>query len=158
MSTNSRVAELSVTRAARIGAYIRVPLRCPDGNLYGTISAASHSPVQTLDEGAARLLSLLGELIIHDVGEQRARGELRAAMLGLIESGGFGLTYQPLFDLSDGRCLGVEAVARFPEPFLTLDQALAAAVQVGLGIELERATALAACEIIPSLPAGSSWR
>ena len=154
VSTNARVAGLSVTRAARIGAYVGVPLLCPDGNLYGTISAASHSPVHTLDEGAARLLSLLGELIIHDVGEQRARGELRAAMLGLIESGEFGLAYQPLFDLSDGRCLGVEAVARFPEPFLTLDQALAAAVQVGLGIELERAAALAACEIIPQLAGG----
>jgi hypothetical protein len=63
VSSNSRIAELAVRRAARVGAYVGVPLRYPGEHLYGTISAASHRPVHSLDEGAARLLSRLGELI-----------------------------------------------------------------------------------------------
>jgi EAL domain-containing protein (putative c-di-GMP-specific phosphodiesterase class I)/signal transduction histidine kinase len=154
VSANPRLAELPVTRAARIGAYVGVPIPCPEGELYGTISAASHDPVQTLDERAARLLSLLGELIIHDVEEQHAREELRASILGFIESSGFYLAYQPVFDLGSGRCLGVEALARFPEPFMSPDQVFAAAAEVGLGIELECVTAQRACEIVPQLAAG----
>jgi EAL domain-containing protein (putative c-di-GMP-specific phosphodiesterase class I)/two-component sensor histidine kinase len=154
VSADPRAAGLAVTRAARIGAFVGVPLRCPDGTLYGTISAVSHSPLPTLDEGAERLLSLLGELIIHDVCEQRARGEQRGNILELIESSTFDLAYQPLFDLDTDRCIGLEALTRFPEPFITPDQAFSAAAEVGLGIELERVTALQACEIVPRLGAG----
>jgi EAL domain-containing protein (putative c-di-GMP-specific phosphodiesterase class I) len=49
------------------------------------------------------------------------------------------------------RCLGVEALARFPEPFCRPDVTLAAAETVGLALELERLVIRRAWEVIPRL-------
>ena len=155
VSADPRAGELAVTRAAGIGAYVGVPIpSSPGSGLCATISAASHIAVPTLDERAERLLSHLGELIVDDLEAQHAQDDVRASILEFIASSRFSLAYQPLFDLATGRCIGVEALARFPEPFITPDQAFSAADEVGLGIDLERVTALRACEIVPRLAAG----
>lgn len=152
--SDARVAHLPVTQTSRIGAYVGVPVRCPDGELYGVLASASHDPQRTLDERAVALLQLLGELIVSDLEQQSRRQELRDSILGLVATDDFLIAYQPIFDLLTRRCLGVEALARFPDPFLRPDALFAAAEEVDLGLVLERAATRRACEIAAALAPG----
>jgi EAL domain-containing protein (putative c-di-GMP-specific phosphodiesterase class I) len=151
---DERVADLPVTRVNGVGAYVGVPIRRPDGELLGALSGVSHEPNRALDQRAVRLLSLLSELIVYDVDEQSRVQELHARILRFFEPDGFGFAYQPMFDLTSGDCVGVEALARFPEPFHQPDHAFTTAEEVGLGLELERAGIRQAVEILPQLAAG----
>jgi len=153
-AADQRVADLPITRSAGIGSYVGVPVRTDDGTLYGTLSCATHHPDHELDQQDVRLLSLLGELIAYDVDAQRRSDQLREQIRRFTEARAFYMAYQPMFDLRSDRCLGVEALARFPEPFSRPDQTFEAAAQVGLGLELEMAAACRAIEIVPSLAPG----
>jgi len=153
-AANERVAGLPLTRYARIGAYVGVPIRLPDGTLYGTLSGACHDPDHTLDDRAVRLLSLLGDLVVYDLEDQRLRDQLRERIRDLIEAGRIDVAYQPIFDLGSDRCIGIEALARFPEPFGAPDQAFAAAEEVGLSVDLERAVMRRSVLILPRLAPG----
>jgi EAL domain-containing protein (putative c-di-GMP-specific phosphodiesterase class I) len=111
-------------------------------------------PDHTLNERALRLLSTLGKLIIDDMEEQRRREDLRTAIANLVQSGELEVAYQPVFALDGNRCLGLEALARFPEPLGSPDQTFAAAEEIGLGVELERAAMRRAWAILPRLAPG----
>jgi len=153
-SADDRVADLLLTRYARIGAYVGVPIRLSDGTLYGTLSCASHDPDPKLDQRAVRLLSLLAEMIVDDVEDQRRREDLRGEITDLIQTANFDVAYQPIFELDSDRCVGLEALARFPEPFGGPLQTFGAAHEVGLGVELEHALMRRACNVLPRLAAG----
>jgi EAL domain-containing protein (putative c-di-GMP-specific phosphodiesterase class I) len=153
-SADERVADLFVTRYARIGAYVGVPIRLSDGTLYGALACAGHEPNHTLDECSVRLLVLLAKLIIDDIEEECGRTDLQAAITHLIESGELDVAYQPVVELGSDRCVGLEALARFPEPFGAPDETFAAAEKVGLGVELERAAMRRALAILPRLAPG----
>ena len=75
-SADERVTDLPITRHARIGSFIGVPLRLSDGTSYGALCGLSHAPDNTLDERDVRFMSMLGELIVHDLDEQRAQERL----------------------------------------------------------------------------------
>lgn len=63
--------------------------------------------------------------------------------------------FQPIYDLADGRLLGVEAVTRFDcEPARTPDRWFAAAHAAGLGVELEVAAIEEALAASVGLPDG----
>ena len=153
-SADAHVADLFVTRYARIGAYAGVPIRLSDGTLYGTLSCASHEPDHQLDECTVRLLSHLADLVVHEVEGLRVQQDLRDQIVELIETVDFDVAYQPVFDLADGRCVGLEALARFPEPFAGPAQTFAVAHRLGLGVELEHAVMRRACDIASSLGPG----
>jgi GAF domain-containing protein len=70
-AADGRVSALAVTRRARIGSFIGVPVRLSDGTSYGALCGLSHAPDHTLDERDLRFMSMLGELIVHDLDEQR---------------------------------------------------------------------------------------
>lgn len=153
-SADERVADLRITRDARIGVYIGVPLRLSDGALYGTLCCLGHQPDQRIDERDVRLLSVLGEMIVEDLDELRRQEEFRSQLLRLIETEAVGVAYQPIFDLRSRQCLGIEALARFPAPFGTPDKTFAAAEQVGLGLELERLVVSRAWDMLSRLGRG----
>ena len=153
-SADERVAGLVVTRYARIGAYVGVPILLSDGTLYGTLSCVSHEPDYTLDDRAVSLLSLLGELIVDDLEDQRRRGDLRERIAKVIENGEFDIAYQPVFELAGDRCVALEALARFRAPFGPPAHTIAAAEAAGLGVELERAVMRRAYRILPRLAPG----
>jgi EAL domain-containing protein (putative c-di-GMP-specific phosphodiesterase class I) len=148
------VADLPITREAGIGAYVGVPVRLSDGTLYGTLCCLGHLPDRTIDERATRLLSMLGELIVDDLDELRRRDDLRRELTEVIEKERVDVAYQPIFDPRSDRCLGIEALARFPEPFGRPDETFVAAESVGLGLELERLVVSRAWEMLPRLAAG----
>ena len=70
---DGRVKDLEVTRDSDIGAYVGVPLRFSDGQVYGTFCCLSHSPDPSLRERDAGFVRVLARL----VSEQLEREELR---------------------------------------------------------------------------------
>ena len=150
-ATNARVCGLAVTHAAPIGSFIGVPLQLSDGTPYGALCGLGHEPDQTLDERDVRFMSMLGELIVPDLDEQRRQERLHADLMRLVDTDMVDVAYQPIIDLLAERCIGVEALARFPESFGPPDVTLAAAKTVGLGLELERLAIREAWKIIPYL-------
>ncbi len=150
-AADERVAELAVTRLARVGCFIGVPLRLSDGTLYGALCGLSHTADQTLDERDVRFMSMVGEMLVHDLDEQRREEKLYADIMQLIEAENLEVAYQPIIDLRGGACLGIEALARFPEPFGAPDLTLAAAATVGLSLELERLVIRQAWKMLPQL-------
>ena len=137
-SAEPAVADLPLTHEARIGAYIGVPLRLADESLFGTFCCLNHEPDPTLDGRELRFMSMLGELIVDDLNEERRIERLRGDIEELIETQGVDVAYQPILDLRTERYLGLEALARFPDPFPKAEKTLAASAAVGLGVELER--------------------
>jgi EAL domain-containing protein (putative c-di-GMP-specific phosphodiesterase class I) len=99
-------------------------------------------------------MSMLGELVIPDLDEQREREQLRDDIMRLIENEGVDVAYQPILDVRGEHCLGIEALARFPEPFGAPDLTLAASRTVGLSLELERQVVTQAWKMIPLLAPG----
>jgi EAL domain-containing protein (putative c-di-GMP-specific phosphodiesterase class I) len=150
---DARVADLPATREADIGAYLGVPLTLADGTVYGTFCCLSHDPDPSLSERDLRFMALLADLIVEDVDRSRTQARRREAIQGLIDRDDVLTACQPIIDLNDGRCLGVETLARFPEPFTRPDLAFAGAHAVGLGFELERLAAYKAAQLLPRLDA-----
>lgn len=153
-TADERVARLAITRESNIGAYAGVPLRVPDGTLYGTICCVGHSPEPTLDESAVQLLTTVGELIVEDLDGLRRRESLRQELSKLIEAESLDVAYQPIVDLRTDQFLGIEALARFPKPFEKPDETFAAAERVGLSLELERLVISHAWEMLATLGVG----
>jgi EAL domain-containing protein (putative c-di-GMP-specific phosphodiesterase class I) len=132
------VADLPITTEAQIGAYIGVPLRLSDHSLYGTFCCLNHSPDPTLDGREIRFMSMLGELIVEDLDEERRIERLRRDIEELIETERVEVAYQPIIDVRTERCIGLEALARFPSVFPEPEEVFAASATVGLDLELER--------------------
>ncbi len=133
-----RVADLPATTFIGIGAFIGIPLRLSDGSLYGTLCGVNLDPDPTLGERDVRFMAMLGELVVDDLDREREQARIHQALSELIETDNVDVAYQPIVDLRNGDCIGVEALARFPESFGPTDQLFAEANSVGLGLELER--------------------
>jgi EAL domain-containing protein (putative c-di-GMP-specific phosphodiesterase class I) len=84
---------------------------------------------------------MLAELVVDDLEEQRQRDRRRAEITDLILGERVTIALQPVVDLHTGRCIGVEALSRFPTAAGSPETVFAAAHDVGLGLELERMTA-----------------
>ncbi|HEY2398318.1 MAG TPA: EAL domain-containing protein [Solirubrobacteraceae bacterium] len=153
-ASEPRVADLPRTRDARIGSFIGVPLRLSDGALYGALCALSHRPDPTLDERDVSFMSMLAELLVGELDDQRREERLRSKILELIETEDLEVAYQPIVDLRRERCIGIEALARFPEPFTRPDETLAAARRLDLSVELERLVVRHAWKMLPRLGPG----
>jgi EAL domain-containing protein (putative c-di-GMP-specific phosphodiesterase class I) len=150
-AADAGVSDLAVTHRAPIGSFIGVPVRLSDGTSYGALCGLGHAADYTLDERDVRFMSMLGELIVPELDEQRAQERLRADIMRLVDTDRVDIAYQPIIDLREERCIGIEALARFPDPFGPPDETLIAAKTVGLSLELERLAIRNAWQIIPYL-------
>jgi EAL domain-containing protein (putative c-di-GMP-specific phosphodiesterase class I) len=100
--------------------------------------------------------------LAHDVRETLAPTAARPVdptlaplVTGVLESTTFHTEFQPIYELSSGRLLGVEALTRVDvAPYRPPDQWFAAARQVGLGAELEIAAIRCAVDASSALPEG----
>ncbi|HEX8099309.1 MAG TPA: EAL domain-containing protein [Actinomycetota bacterium] len=76
---------------------------------------------------------------------ERIRGLLRGTALDM--------EFQPIFDLNDGRVVGVEALARFRmQPLRSPDAWFREAAAVGLGVDVEMAAVQKALSALPHIP------
>jgi EAL domain-containing protein (putative c-di-GMP-specific phosphodiesterase class I) len=134
-------AALAATGTIPLGSHIGVPLRLPDGGLYGSLCAFSFRRNPTLDSQHLVLIKAFAELIGHQIvrdGGAHRENEQSARIRSVLVSGGPSIAYQPICMLSDMRIIGAEALARFnEEPQRSPDKWFAEAGEVGLETELE---------------------
>ena len=145
------MGDLSATRDGISGSYIGIPLRFPDGTLYGTFCCLSRDR-KGLNDRDVHFMSMLAELVVDELVAQRTLDERRKDIAGLLDGERLLMALQPEVSLHTGACLGVEALARFPAPWGSPDSVFASAQQVGLGFDLESLAMCHALELLPELP------
>ena len=151
---DERLARLAARLKAPVGAFIGVPLRLPDGSVFGALCGLSHTPRPELDERDERFAAMLADVLADELDARREQRQTLIGITHLIENQDLRVAFQPIIDLQSQRCIGVEALARFPDPFVRPDWTLAAAQKFGLRLELERLLVREAWKILPSLGPG----
>lgn len=98
-------------------SHIGVPLRTPDGTLYGTLCCFSGEPRYDLGEKDVALVrafaDMLGRHIEHSWDSAEGFHARAKAMRELIGSNAPRMVFQPIVRLADGRVVGFESLARF---------------------------------------------
>ena len=140
-----------VIAAARLGSYIGVPIQLSDGTTYGSFCCASHDAHDVGDRDVNFLVMLAGVLadgVETQLGHERETAQIQ----GLLDAGDLAIALQPIFDVHTGRCLGVEALSRFPAGYGDTSSVFDMAYDVGLGAPLERLALTRAISLVPELP------
>jgi EAL domain-containing protein (putative c-di-GMP-specific phosphodiesterase class I) len=131
------------------------PLR-HDGALFGILVAAKRpSPGIALSDDLPALVEfagLAGATLGPEVAERTEVARVRARLSSVIAAHAFHPVFQPIVDTLRKRVVAYEALTRFDDGAAP-DSVFAEAAQVGLGIELERATLEATLDVARRLPA-----
>jgi EAL domain-containing protein (putative c-di-GMP-specific phosphodiesterase class I) len=149
-ASSARVINLPATAASPIGAYVGVPLCAPDGRVIGSFCGMSRG-MHDLGERDVRFMHLLAEMVTAEIVANRAHAHERLRVAELIESATLDIALQPIFDVHNGRCLGMEALARFPATYGATEDVFDSATSVGLGLALERLALGRAITVLPLL-------
>lgn len=148
---------LPVTATVPVGAHVSVPLRLPDGEVYGMFCCLGPAADPSLNDRDLATMRTFAELAAFEIAQDRDRQTVREAAIARIEAAiaeGRSCVYQPIWHLPERRPIGFEALARFAcEPRRGPDQWFAEAAGVGLGPELELAAIETAVHGLSSLPA-----
>jgi EAL domain-containing protein (putative c-di-GMP-specific phosphodiesterase class I) len=156
-SSDSRTADLPITREAGIGAYIGVPIRLWDGTLYGTLCCLSRAAEPSLNDRDVRFLRVLAEIVADQLDREQLESEKRklewSRIRRVLDRDDVDVEFQPVFDLLDCRIVSLEALARFwTEPMRPPSAWFAEAAEVGLGVELELAAIRSALQRLDEIP------
>ncbi|MEA3034887.1 MAG: hypothetical protein QOH04_646 [Sphingomonadales bacterium] len=156
-ASNAEAMSLGVTTALPVGAHVGVPLRLSDGRIYGTFCCFSYRPDPSLTERDLAMLRAFAEIAAGRLEEQMRRDtaveERVGRIAGLLAEGGLMTVFQPIYDLKDGRAVGVEALSRFPDAETRPPSDwFAEAAEIGLGVDLEMVALRRALTALPSLP------
>lgn len=151
--------EIGITLGLPVASHLNVPLRLSDGRLYGTFCCVSREPDRSLNTRDLDTLRAFAELAIHliegDLAVGEARDAVRERIAGILSGEGLTIVHQPIHDLTSGRPVGVECLARFPDAGLRgPDSWFAEAAEAGLGIELELLAVRKALATLPYVPTG----
>ncbi|MET3803365.1 EAL domain-containing protein (putative c-di-GMP-specific phosphodiesterase class I) [Nakamurella sp. UYEF19] len=136
---------------SEVSAYVGVPLVLSDGTVFGTFCALSRKPAP-LDARDLGVMALFAELLVRELDEQHASDRSRERIVQLLNSCSIAIAFQPIIDVRDGCCLGVEALSRFPSGFGSPDTVFATARTVALGTELEVLALKRAISFLPLVP------
>ncbi|HEX2027623.1 MAG TPA: EAL domain-containing protein [Nitriliruptorales bacterium] len=119
--------------------------------LFRTLQRSERSVVERLNRELQLAYEVTGEV----VEDRRAMEQAFDRVDLMLANEQFGVVFQPIYDLVDGRLVGVEALSRFhAEPHQPPDRWFADAQLVGRGVELEAAAVRAALMQLPSVPDG----
>jgi EAL domain-containing protein (putative c-di-GMP-specific phosphodiesterase class I) len=154
---NAEALTISATRELPVGAHMSVPLRLPDGRVFGTFCCFSFLANPSLNARDLRILrafaAIVADLIHEELDAQRELKQKRERIEKVIANQAFHVRYQPIYRLNDETVAGFEALARFEaEPYRSPDKWFAEADEVGLGEELEIALARKALEALSEFP------
>lgn len=153
-------AELPETTAVPIGCHLSVPIRLADGRVFGTLCCFGFAPDPTLGVRDLKMMQafaeLLGFQIDRDLRDQRSLTERGARIEAAISAGDPAIVFQPIFDLTQRRLAGLEALSRFASrPERPPDAWFAEAAATGFASRLEIASIRAALCALPLLPASA---
>lgn len=135
---------MPITQAVPIGSHVSIPIRLPDGSLYGMFCCLSAQPNPSLNDRDLDVMRMFAGLAAHQVSrgveQDRVGSEARQRILDVIEADAFTMVYQPICDLKTGIPIGYETLCRFtPQPYRSPDRWFQEAAGVGLGLDLELA-------------------
>jgi EAL domain-containing protein (putative c-di-GMP-specific phosphodiesterase class I) len=148
---------LPATLAVPVGAHLSVPIRLRDGRTYGTLCCFSFTADASLNHRDLATMKAFADLAAEQIDQnleaELARETMAARINDLLSLDTMSTVYQPIFNFSEGRVAGLEALTRFSlapgrSPHIWFDEA----AQVGRGVELEikaMALALGEMEAIP---------
>jgi len=159
-SANPTTHALDVTRALAIGNYIGVPIRMPDGDIYGTFCCFDHQPGTKLGQRDLSLLRAFADFTSKLLDKQR-RGEdqrnaLKKRVGDIIDETRLDIVYQPIYHIREQRPVGFEALARFhTAPYQAPHLWFEEAERAGLGEDLELLAIREALKGITALPGDS---
>lgn len=150
---------LPATAAVPIGCHLSVPIRLPNGKLYGTFCCFGFKAEPNLNARDLHMMETFGTLVAvlleRQIDALQAREANIASIRALIAGGGPEIVFQPICRLHDGALVGVEGLARFPaEADMLPERWFRLASEVGLGFELESAALVKALSALDALPAG----
>jgi EAL domain-containing protein (putative c-di-GMP-specific phosphodiesterase class I) len=150
-------AAFAVTEELGVGAYLGVPVQFSSGRLYGTLCCLSGATAPDLSERDVLFMRMAAALVAEQLEREEVASEERRTMVrrirAAIDERRFAIVYQPIVSLESGTVLGYEALSRFAPPPARPPQAwFDEAWLVGLGAELELATASAALDGLPRVP------
>lgn len=156
-SRNAFAQTLPITHDSHIGAHMSVPVTMEDGSVYGMFCCLNFSPDPSLNERDLQMMRVFADLTARQLGEEaavkRAGAEKRDRVSAVLRDQAFRMVFQPIWDFSENRPLGFEALCRFSaEPYRTPDIWFAEAEEVGLGLEMELAAIEAALVAGDALP------
>ena len=150
-----RARNLEVTWQADIGSSIGAPIRFSDGRLYGSVCCLSHSANPSLRDRDAEFMTMLAALIGRELEAEWAAHRKRLETFGrirqVLERGGLGVAFRPIFDLDSLAIVGYEALPRFEEGG-SPKRWFADAEEIGLGADLERAAIQVSLAHLGDLP------
>jgi EAL domain-containing protein (putative c-di-GMP-specific phosphodiesterase class I) len=153
-----RVRDLEATWEADIGSYIGAPIRFSDGRVYGSVCCLSHSANPSFRDRDAEFMTMVAALIGQELEAEWAAHEKRREMFGpireVLERGGLGVAFRPIFDLDSLAIVGYEALPRFDEGG-SPERWFADAEEIGLGADLERAVIQVSLAHLGDLPRGA---
>ena len=149
---------LPITNALPVGCHMDVPIRLKDGSVYGSFCCLSRAADRSLtgrDLAALHAFAALAAVQIEgDLDRARGRATVIDRIEAAVAGGQPAILLQPVYRLSDGAPVGVEALARFADasdrpPSDWFEEAGVA----GLGEVLELAAVRAALLTLPYVPA-----
>lgn len=151
-------AAIRMTDLVPVGSHAGVPIRNPDGSIYGMFCCLSRVPNPSLTERDHAALSAFAELTadqLRGVMQLRnRRGTLRKVFSGLVEERQFDIVLQPIVRLETASRIGFEALSRFRgKPYRPPNLWFIEAAEVGLAVELELAAMDEALKCLDRLPA-----
>jgi diguanylate cyclase (GGDEF)-like protein len=155
-----RVRDLPLATTAGAGALIGVPITLPSGGRYGVLCGLSPRAEPSLGERDVRLLhnlaNMLGEEIERGGHRETVAQESHGRIRRVLGGRGIGIVLQPMVELSGGRVIAAEALARFAgSPRRAPNIWFAEAASAGFGVELELAAIGAAIAKLGHVPASA---
>jgi EAL domain-containing protein (putative c-di-GMP-specific phosphodiesterase class I) len=153
-----RVRDLEVTWEADIGSYIGAPIRFSDGRLYGSVCCLSHSASPSLRDRDADFMTMVAALLGQQLEAEWTAHQRRLETFGrireVLEGGGLGVAFRPIFDLDSLAIVGYETLPRFEEGG-SPERWFADADEIGLAADLERAAIQVSLAHLGDLPRGA---
>jgi EAL domain-containing protein (putative c-di-GMP-specific phosphodiesterase class I) len=150
-------AAMPITKAAPIGAHVSVPLRLPDGRVYGMFCCLKSEPDPSLNDRDLRMMKAFADLaafeIQRDLESARCLEAKRTRVRDTVDKGGLDTVYQAIWNVDAHQPLGVECLTRFAAaPRRPPDVWFGEAAEVGLGTALEIAAIRSALSALPLFP------
>jgi EAL domain-containing protein (putative c-di-GMP-specific phosphodiesterase class I) len=147
---------MPITAAVPIGSHMSVPIKLPDGRVYGMFCCLNFQADHSLNGRDLQMMKAFADLtafeISRDLEAANLLEEKRRRIKGALEERQLTAVYQPIYCLESGGMSGAEALSRFSGvPTRSPDKWFKEAAEVDLSIELEIAarTALSALSGLP---------
>jgi GAF domain-containing protein len=156
-STEPAAMAMPITQAVPIGKHMSVPIRLPDGSVYGMFCCLGVEADRSLNERDMQMMKVFADLAAFEIGRdveasKRAEKE-RGRITTIIEKQQIAIVYQPIWELKSPRPIGLESLCRFSAvPRRSPDKWFVEATQAGMGTSLEVAAIRQGLSVLGSLP------